>query len=424
MLAPSSRVGDPNVVNDKSAGNFPRWQTASLVAFAAAFVALMTAGVTAGILFAGIILLFVDLYTGVPRALSCATGLASALQLLANIVLLIIVPFQADIVCDAIASSLVALVAVFQWRSNASSSTRQLTWSGSWIAIIALFMAWDAVGIIVHIAMFPPALVDRSDGLPALHYWCTGEIRDGYVTIIATDPSVPAPALFFYVQALASVTRTCAFDPAGSGWSQPPRSISVDNDAGDIARIARTQSARRVVVVGHAGGHVAAVQFKHLYAGEFDIIGVSLDGVPCGYPPSSFDLGIPAPMVSLAASMMPLLRGVVRATLLAARADARLLFYNDLPVFQDVTERYLMPTYWRTVANRDQAQLKAPVNVARCYALLGDPKAWTFVYSSNVFFNGVAAYPETLCLQSGMATVASHMIIRQLTPLLNANSTV
>ncbi|HEY6072332.1 MAG TPA: alpha/beta hydrolase, partial [Anaerolineales bacterium] len=114
----------------------------------------------------------------------------------------------------------------------------------------------------------PGQLVDV--GGYRLHIYCTGAQIDGSPTVILEQGlGGPSPAWAWIQPEIAKVTRVCAYDRAGVGWSDPaPKGTK--RDGLQIARELQTLLQKAnipgpYVIAGHSLGGLYALVYAHQY---------------------------------------------------------------------------------------------------------------------------------------------------------------
>jgi pimeloyl-ACP methyl ester carboxylesterase len=112
-----------------------------------------------------------------------------------------------------------------------------------------------------------------------LHLYCMGNETDGSPTVIL-EPGLggSSPTWALIQPEVAKVTRVCAYDRAGLGWSDPaPRGISrVGHEVANELHILlqKANIAGPYVMVGHSSGGLYALSFAHQY--PRDVVGMVL----------------------------------------------------------------------------------------------------------------------------------------------------
>jgi len=177
---------------------------------------------------------------------------------------------------------------------------------------------------------------------------------------------------------LSSYTRACIYEAPGTGFSpsDPSTAPSYANDAAQIYQIYKSELKDtrrfRAIIIGHEAGHLSALAFRSLYESEFDsVIGISLTGVQCATSEPKLSLGpgtVIAPVVSVFSGAVRLVYHGVKPFLNA-----------DISNLDNVAERYLFAQYWKTVAERDEADL------GRVPGVCDFNNPWLYVYASSVF---------------------------------------
>jgi pimeloyl-ACP methyl ester carboxylesterase len=123
----------------------------------------------------------------------------------------------------------------------------------------------------------PGQLVDI--GGYRLHLYCMGEQSDGSPTVILEQGlGGTSPAWALVQPEVAKVTRVCAYDRAGLGWSDPaPKGTPRDGTqvASELHTLLQQANIPApYVVVGHSSGGLYALSFAHQYPNE--VVGVVL----------------------------------------------------------------------------------------------------------------------------------------------------
>lgn len=106
-----------------------------------------------------------------------------------------------------------------------------------------------------------------------LHLYCTGESKDGNPTVILEQGlGGTSPAWALIQPEVAQVTRVCAYDRAGLGWSDhAPK--GTPRDGKEVASelhtlLQKANVAGPYVMVGHSFGGLYTLVFAHQYAKE------------------------------------------------------------------------------------------------------------------------------------------------------------
>ena len=112
-----------------------------------------------------------------------------------------------------------------------------------------------------------------------LHLYCTGEQTNGSPTVILESGLGGTSPTWALIQPeVAKVTRVCAYDRAGLGWSDPaPR--GAPRDGHQVAKelhtlLQKVNIAGPYVMVGHSSGGLYAMFFAHKY--PMDVVGLVL----------------------------------------------------------------------------------------------------------------------------------------------------
>ncbi|HXD11899.1 MAG TPA: alpha/beta hydrolase, partial [Anaerolineales bacterium] len=112
-----------------------------------------------------------------------------------------------------------------------------------------------------------------------LHLYCMGESSDGSPTVILEQGlGGTSPAWALVQPEVAKVTRVCAYDRAGLGWSDPaPKGTPRDGE--EVAKelhtlLQKADIAGPYVMVGHSSGGLYALFFAHQYSK--DVVGLVL----------------------------------------------------------------------------------------------------------------------------------------------------
>jgi len=123
----------------------------------------------------------------------------------------------------------------------------------------------------------PGQLIDI--GVYRLHLYCMGESSDGSPTVILEQGlGGTSPAWALVQPEVAKVTRVCAYDRAGLGWSDPaPKGTPRDGE--EVAKelhtlLQKADIAGPYVMVGHSSGGLYALFFAHQYSK--DVVGLVL----------------------------------------------------------------------------------------------------------------------------------------------------
>lgn len=142
---------------------------------------------------------------------------------------------------------------------------------GALILIVTLALAgaiYQAIATNLDSAMYPaPGQVVDVEGRN-LHIYCTG---DGSPTVIMENSLAGTSSLWGWVQPeVAKGTRVCAYDRAGSGWSDPG---AKPRDGQRVATelhtlLAKAGIAGPYVLVGHSLGGLYARAYAGRYPGE------------------------------------------------------------------------------------------------------------------------------------------------------------
>lgn len=115
----------------------------------------------------------------------------------------------------------------------------------------------------------PGKLVDV--GGYRLHIHCTGQALADNPTVILLDGLPSMSAIWANVQSdVAQITRVCAYDRAGGGWSDPgPKPRDAQQIAGELhTLLAQAEIAGPYVLVGHSFGGLYARMYAGLYTGK------------------------------------------------------------------------------------------------------------------------------------------------------------
>jgi pimeloyl-ACP methyl ester carboxylesterase len=112
-----------------------------------------------------------------------------------------------------------------------------------------------------------------------LHLYCMGNATDGSPTVILEQGlGGSSPAWGLIQPEVAKVTRVCAYDRAGLGWSDPAPK-GTPRDGHEVAKELHTllQDANisgPYVMIGHSSGGLYALSFAHQYS--TDVVGMVL----------------------------------------------------------------------------------------------------------------------------------------------------
>ena len=169
---------------------------------------------------------------------------------------------------------------------------------GGWIAragLVAIGMGLLATAIATAVETVAE-IKDRHDLPPPgrlvsvggyrLHIDCAGAARQGAPTVILVSGSdSPSPVWSLVMSRVGQGARVCAYDRAGTGWSDPPTSAA--RDPTTVARelhalLAGAGEAGPYVLVGHSSGGLYARAFTRLYPGQAAGL-VLLDATPEDY---------------------------------------------------------------------------------------------------------------------------------------------
>ena len=142
------------------------------------------------------------------------------------------------------------------------AATRNLLWGFLGLAGFG-FVAQSIMAALDERVPAPGRLVDVDGHL--MHIQCSG---DGDPTVLLETISDGTAAYWGLVQELLSpVTRTCSYDRAGRGWSEPgpePRDANaISNDLHELLRNASISPP--YVLVGHSAGGLFALRFAQRY---------------------------------------------------------------------------------------------------------------------------------------------------------------
>jgi pimeloyl-ACP methyl ester carboxylesterase len=112
-----------------------------------------------------------------------------------------------------------------------------------------------------------------------LHLYCTGESTDGSPTVILEQGlGGMSPAWALIQPEVAKVTRVCAYDRAGLGWSDPaPKDTPRDGQqvASELhTLLQKANIPGPYVMVGHSSGGLYVLSFAHQY--PTDVVGMAL----------------------------------------------------------------------------------------------------------------------------------------------------
>eukprot|EP00474_Spongospora_subterranea_P011062 CRZ11520.1 hypothetical protein [Spongospora subterranea] len=344
-------------------------------------------------------------------------ALSCALRAVASSILLLKIPFQLDILSDIVFTLMIAIVChISSVKIYNQTSYVQRPWAHiSFVFLlssVALSAFTDSILGTYQLYRFPPKFF-TNDGQVPIHYWCKGDITDNTLIVMTSSYSVPSPALSHYIDLLSDHTRVCAYDLPGTGLSPPsPQQLSQFQDAFNIERVFNAElppggAARaNAVLVGHEAGHAAALTFKSLFASKYlSISGISLNGVQCGKPEPTQSV-LPVTLSRVVASTISSFSGLIRIIF----AFAKPMIDSDLSNMDEVSYRYLIGQYWRTVATRDEANLGK--SSLPCEEL---QNPWLFIYASSIFDrSGNTANSITICTKKYMANKASDRIIQWL----------
>src|SRR5262245_7514480 len=98
------------------------------------------------------------------------------------------------------------------------------------VAIVVIGLVYEAVAEASDRANFPPPGQMVDVGGHKLHIYCTGQ---GSPTVVLNGASVDTVSDWVWVQGeVSKLTRVCAYDRAGMGWSDPsPKAPDTEQNA-------------------------------------------------------------------------------------------------------------------------------------------------------------------------------------------------
>ncbi len=147
------------------------------------------------------------------------------------------------------------------------------------IALALLGMTYQTLATQADIKKYPTPgqLIDI--GGYRLHLYCMGESKGGSPTVILEQGlGGTSPAWALIQPEVAKVTRVCAYDRAGLGWSDPaPKGTPRDGQqvAGELhTLLQKADIPGPYVMVGHSFGGLYTQVFAHQY--PKDVVGVVL----------------------------------------------------------------------------------------------------------------------------------------------------
>ncbi len=131
-------------------------------------------------------------------------------------------------------------------------------------------------------ANFPPPgrLVDV--GGFKLHIYCTGTASAGAPTVILESGLTGIVPIWHHIQTeVSKVTRVCAYDRAGIGWSEPsPEPRDAQHIANELhTLLAKSGTAAPYVLVGHSSGGLYVRAYQRLYPADVSGM-VLIDSTP------------------------------------------------------------------------------------------------------------------------------------------------
>jgi hypothetical protein len=296
---------------------------------------------------------------------------------------------SADHVTDLLFSAaLTAALSSHLWLLRGSSGASVQTWSGAdrcpagcrtcswaWLRplgiLLSLCVSFGAVVELRYVAKTaPPQLVHTARG--RLAYWCEGTPRNGSIAVLMNSYFGASASLQLIQDQLAATTRTCVFDPSGTGFSQRQSRVGFAADAADMKSVLDAEFERsgidasgvpRVAIVGgHSRGGVCATTFKANYEADYSsVLVLSLDGSSCGgrdYDLIEWYVRMPAAVVlDVVAPLIPMLSGAAQLTAhltpmlyrYVLTAGEPLPFDNELPdgMLDAVVDRYFSAGLWR-----------------------------------------------------------------------------
>eukprot|EP00322_Chrysochromulina_rotalis_P014273 CAMPEP_0115853880 /NCGR_PEP_ID=MMETSP0287-20121206/13731_1 /TAXON_ID=412157 /ORGANISM="Chrysochromulina rotalis, Strain UIO044" /LENGTH=438 /DNA_ID=CAMNT_0003307969 /DNA_START=679 /DNA_END=1995 /DNA_ORIENTATION=- len=135
-------------------------------------------------------------------------------------------------------------------------------------------------------------------GKTCVAYACEGDIRNNSIVLIVGGFGGVSYSYFFYYHEMQSVTRTCAYDPRGTGWSSyvGPFDYGFVADAADVdAVLSKEMEIAAIpkrdavaILVAHSRGTLVATKFKAQHDASSEtpddwgrIVIISLDGSTC-----------------------------------------------------------------------------------------------------------------------------------------------
>jgi pimeloyl-ACP methyl ester carboxylesterase len=153
-----------------------------------------------------------------------------------------------------------------------------MQWTGKalvWLVVALLVLAligaiYQAIGTEIYRRIYPPPgeLVDV--GGHSLHINCVGE---GSPTVILEAGSGATSVDWANIQPeVANTTRVCAYDRAGSGWSEPgPEPGDPQQIAGELHTLLGNAGIDGpYVLVGHSFGGLYVLMYDDLYPNEVE----------------------------------------------------------------------------------------------------------------------------------------------------------
>lgn len=251
------------------------------------------------------------------RILLGALAVASALMAVNCTAAFVMAP-SLSVGSDLVGSAIVACGAGLQ-AAKPLNRTRPGTCCGSvgcgssvcsWIAaamlaLSAIIVCVDAVWGMWGLVAYGPQSVVRVIGGPRINYWCEGSVQGNAIILLEPGYMGPAPMMYWFLQGLAPITRTCLYDQAGVGWSSEQSTYSFRDDARNMKavidaefEIAAVPAEQRIAVVGgHSRGFVSASTFKQVYDDLYRrVLVIGLDGARCeSHDGSIFSSFIPGP---------------------------------------------------------------------------------------------------------------------------------
>jgi pimeloyl-ACP methyl ester carboxylesterase len=145
--------------------------------------------------------------------------------------------------------------------------------------LLAGGFAFEAVASALDRRAFPAPGVLVDVGGHRLHLWCTGQ--GSPTVVLETGYGATSSAWALVQPAVANTTRTCAYDRAGLGWSEPgPEPRDARHIATELHSLLQTAEVPGpYVLVGHSNGGLYSRMYAGLYPG--DVAGIVLvDATP------------------------------------------------------------------------------------------------------------------------------------------------